>query len=61
MNGDDIYKQLSDLCKETQEISSQVSLEVYKTNNLNTELQKLKERMEDLEKLSHNIDKQLTE
>jgi hypothetical protein len=34
---------------------------VYKTNSLNTELQKLKERMEDLEKLSHNIDKQLTE
>jgi hypothetical protein len=55
MNGDDIYKQLSDLCKETQEISSRVSLEVYKTNSLNTELQKLKERMEDLEKLSHNI------
>jgi chromosome segregation ATPase len=61
MNGDDIYKQLSDLCKETQEISSQVSLEVYKTNNLNTELQKLKERMEDLEKLSHELDKQLNE
>lgn len=61
MNEDDIYKQLSDLCKETQEISSQVSLEVYKSDNLNTELQKLKERIGDLEKLSHSIDKQLTE
>lgn len=61
MSEDDIYKQLSELCKETQEISSQVSLEVYKSDNLNTELQKLKERIGDLEKLSHSIDKQLTE
>lgn len=61
MSEDDIYKQLSGLCKETQEISSQVSLEVYKSDNLNAELQKLKERIEDLEKLSHNIDKQLSE
>lgn len=61
MDGDDIHKQISNLCKETQELSSKVSLEVYKSNSLNTELQKLKERMEELEKLSHSIDKQLTE
>ena len=61
MTNSEIYEHLKDLCKQTQEIGSKVSLEIYKHENINEEIQSLKARIENLEKLSHDIDKQLIE
>lgn len=61
MTDNELHAQLNVLCKETQEISSKVTLQSYKIENLNSEIKNLKKNLEELQKLSHELDKQLNE
>ena len=57
----DVHKQLELLCVELRSISSNVTLQSYKIESLNSEIENLKRNLKELQKLSHELDKQLNE
>lgn len=57
----DVHKQLELLCVELRSISPNVTLQSYKIESLNSEIENLKRNLKELQKLSHELDKQLNE